>query len=203
MKIKNIFTKILIVLAVLIISANFTYAIDETLCDDTCPGAEWVSTITEEVQYPGTNCTLRITYSWRWNECLNQCDFLIEEDGGIQLYPASCSTSVNPREVLEFAMEFVTMRMTVFPADARCFPTEDHHQTFNFYLKGCYKWEGDLGPSGEYAKLVPCASVGCCIYVVVVGLDDHGNLVFINMSHNVNSACIDPDSGCFTICEEE
>ncbi len=205
MKIMNIFSKILILHALLIISANYTYAIDETLCDHTCEGSEWSTPIFEDVQYPGTNCTLRITYSWRWNECLGQCEFLLKEDGGIKLFPASCSTSVNPKEVLEFAMEFISTRIGIYPSDPRCYPnSEDNTQTFNYYLKGCYHWVGYLDPIlGSYAKLEPCESVGCCIYVVVIGLDENGKLILINMSSNVNSVCTDPDPGCFTICEEE
>jgi hypothetical protein len=101
-------------------------------------------------------------------------------------------------------MEFITTRMFVYPSDPRCYPTEEHHQTYNYYLKGCYHWVGYLDPIlGSYAKLEPCENVGCCIYIVVVGLDENENLILINMSSNVNSVCTDPDPGCFTICEEE
>ena len=204
MKIMNIFSKILIIFAVLIISANYTYAIDETLCNDICEQATpWVEETTIPIQYPGTNCTIIVTFRYRWNPCRNDCDLQIIENEGIKLYPATCSNSINPKEALEFSMQYLAETIDMYIPYAQCIPDTSNTHPYIFYVKGCYKWEGDLGTSGDHTTLVPCENIGCCIYTLVLGRDEHHHLTMINMSVNVNSVCTDPSPGCFTICEEE
>jgi hypothetical protein len=205
MKIMNLFSKILILLAVLLISANYTYAIDENLCDDICEQAgEWVSETTIPIQYPGTDCIITVTFSYRWNPCRNDCDIKISEDGGIKLSPATCTNVVNPKEALEFAMQFLVETIDLYIPYSECVPQGENTHPYIFYVKGCYHWVGYLDPiNGQSATLVACDNIGCCIYTLVVGRVNNNQLEMINMSADVNSVCTDPDYDCFTICEEE